>query len=125
MTELIPRMNKIRQPYTVFQKTNKKADELVDLFKQKIDCDSTAQNFIRHLLVEMAYYTEEDYNKDLYAYLKDRFQNQSQAFGFGKIGEEAVKRELDSISKDVLGEPLIISSSPFLPHDMDPFCYMY
>lgn len=107
MTELIPRLNSIRQPYTVYQRSNEKAEELLEIFQQKIACDAEVKKLVRTLLMEMAIYTNEDYNKDLSAYLKDRFRNQPQAFGFGRIAEEAVKDELNHITLDVLGEKLI------------------
>lgn len=120
MTELIPRDNIIRQPYTVYQRSNEKAEELLEIFQQKIACNDDVKNFLHDLLMEMAIYTNEDYNKDLSAYLKDRFRNQAQAFGFGRIAEEAVKNELNHITLDVLGEKLIKTNLDM----MDLFHYM-
>ena len=102
------RYKTFRQEYEIYQRCDRKADEIAEKFHQKYNCEEETYDDIHDMLMEMAMYVEEDHNNDFKEYIRERFQNQAIVTGPAKICEEAVSGELDGISRDVLGEPLIL-----------------
>ena len=102
------RYKTFRPEHEIYMRCNNKADELAEKFYKEKNCSEEIYDYVHDLLMEMAMYVEDDHNKDFREYIREQFQNIGRPTGFAKICEESTQQTLDGISRDVLGEPLVL-----------------